>query len=94
MTFGDLVRTVATTALLCLPLGVSMWALLDAAKRPGWAWALTQRRQAVWMAAILFGFFTVIGGLVISGVYLLRIRPQVAAAEGPQVSLIDRLRRR
>jgi len=33
------------------------------------------------MVAILFGFASVIGGLLISGWYLLKVRPVVAAAE-------------
>ncbi|MEY2435886.1 MAG: hypothetical protein QOF97_722, partial [Acidimicrobiaceae bacterium] len=35
----------------------------------------------VWMAAIMFGVLTVIGGMVISAWYLARVRPDVAAAE-------------
>jgi hypothetical protein len=65
-----------------IPLGISLWALLDAARRPRWAWALSGRRQVVWMAAILFGVLTVVGGLAISGWYLVRVRPVVAAVEG------------
>lgn len=64
-----------------IPLGISLWALLDAARRPRWAWALADRRQVVWMAVILFGALTVVGGLLISGWYLLRVRPTVAAVE-------------
>lgn len=78
---GDLLQAIVVTALLSTPLAISLWALLDCARRPGWAWALADRRQVVWMAAILFGFLTVLGGLAISGFYLLRVRPQVAAAE-------------
>jgi hypothetical protein len=64
-----------------IPLAISLWALLDAARRPRWAWALSGRRQVVWMAAIMFGVLTVVGGLAISGWYLVRIRPLVAAVE-------------
>lgn len=67
--------------LAAIPLGVSLWALLDAARRPRWAWALAERRQVVWMAGIMFGVLSVVGGLLISGWYLLRVRPAVAAAE-------------
>jgi hypothetical protein len=73
--------TVAVTAFLCIPIGLSLWALLDAARRPAWAWSLAERNQAVWMALILVGFCSVIGGLAISAIYLLRIRPGIAAAE-------------
>ena len=63
-----------TATFACIPLGVSLWALLDAAHRPGWAWALAGRRRIVWIVVILFGILTVIGGLIISGV-LPRQRP-------------------
>jgi hypothetical protein len=68
-------------AVLGMPLMLTVWALLDAARRPEWAWALCRRRRVVWMAAILVGAMTVIVGLVVSSVYLLRVRPAVAAAE-------------
>jgi hypothetical protein len=58
-----------------------VWALLDAASRPEWAWALAGRRRVLWVAAILLGALTLAVGLVVSSVYLLRIRPEVAAAE-------------
>ena len=71
--------------LFSVPLILTVWALLDAARRPEWAWALCGRRRVVWLAAILFGGMTVIVGLVISSIYLLRIRPAVAAAENGRV---------
>jgi hypothetical protein len=68
-----------------VPLALTAWALLDAARRPEWAWALAGRRRVVWLAVILFGAFTVVGGLVIAGAYLVRVRPEVAAAESGDV---------
>jgi hypothetical protein len=67
------------------PLALSVWALLDAARRPQWAWALTERRQVVWMAGIMFGVLTVVGGLVVSTWYLTRVRHEIAAAEDGQL---------
>ena len=78
----DLFGAIAWTAVLCIPLGISLWALLDCAKRPGWAWALAGRRQVVWMAVILMGFISVVGGLAISTWYLTKVRPVIARAEG------------
>ena len=78
---AELFGAIAVTAVLCVPLGISLWALLDCARRPQWAWALAGRRQVVWMAAICMGFLTVVGGLVISAWYLLRVRPLIARAE-------------
>lgn len=70
-----------------IPLGISCWALLDAAHRPSWAWAMTRHRQAAWMAAILFGVFIVIGGLTISLWYLVKVRPVVAGVEAGKLGL-------
>ena len=64
-----------------IPLALTVWALLDAARHPQWAWALVGRRQVVWMAGIMFAALTVVGGLAVSAWYLLKVRPEVAAAE-------------
>jgi hypothetical protein len=69
-----------------LPLALTAWALLDAARRPEWAWALAGRRRVVWLAAILFGAMTLALGLVVSGVYLVRVRPEIEAAESGRVT--------
>ena len=77
----EVVLAIVAVAVGCIPIGLSLWALLDAAHRPQWAWALIGRRQVAWMAAIMFGVLTVIGGLVISVWYLTKVRPTIAAAE-------------
>jgi Protein of unknown function (DUF2516) len=75
----------ATLLVLAIPLMLTVWALLDAARRPEWAWALAGRRRVVWMALILFGAMTVLVGVVVATVYLVRVRPAVAAAEEGRV---------
>jgi hypothetical protein len=68
--------------LVCsVPLALSGWAMLDTAHRPEWVWALTGRRRVAWLAAILFGAVVVPVGLVVSLVYLVRVRPELADAE-------------
>ena len=79
--FLDVVTTAALMAALSIPLGITIWAFLDAAKRPGWVWAFSGRRQVVWLCIVAFGVLTVIGGLAISGYYLARVRPELAAIE-------------
>ncbi len=74
------------TAFVCIPLGVSLWAFLDVARRPQWAWALAGRNQVAWLAVVFFGIFTVVGGLAISAWYLAKVRPQVAAVEAGDFS--------
>jgi hypothetical protein len=76
---------VVVALLAAAPLAVTIWALLDAARRPQWAWALAGRRQVVWMAAIMFGAFSVVGGLVLSVWYLANVRHEIAAAEEGRV---------
>ena len=82
---GSVAWATVGATIAAIPLAISLWALLDAARRPRWAWALAGRRQVVWMAVILFGVLTVVGGLAISGWYLLRVRPQIAAVERGEV---------
>lgn len=81
MDLSDLAVALLLAVGASIPLGVSLWALLDAARRPQWAWALAERRQVVWMAAIMFSTLSVVGGLLLGGWYLTRIRHEVAAAE-------------
>jgi len=81
----DLAWAVAVACFFAVPLALSLWALLDAAHRPQWAWALAGRRQVAWMAAILLGTFTVVGGLLICTWYLTRVRGEVAAAEDGEI---------
>jgi hypothetical protein len=77
----DVLGALALAVVASIPLGLTLWALLDAARRPRWAWALTERRQVSWMAGIMFSALTVIGGVAVSTWYLLKVRPEIAAAE-------------
>jgi hypothetical protein len=83
--WSDLVATAGGLLLVGIPLMVSVAALLDAARRPQWAWSLAERNQLLWLAMILGGVLSVVLGLVISGWYLVKVRPVVAAAERGQV---------
>lgn len=81
---GELVGTILLTLLVCSPLALSAWALLDAARRPAWAWALAERDRVSWMVAIMLGTFVLCAGVAVSLWYLAKVRPLVAAAEsGP-----------
>jgi hypothetical protein len=78
---SDVAVALVLATATAIPLALSLWALLDAARRPQWAWALAERRQVVWMAAIMLGTLTVIGGMVLCAYYLTRVRHEVGAAE-------------
>ncbi len=88
---GQLFVTIVTTAVLCIPIGLSLWALLDCAKRPAWAWALTTRSRQVWMAAILCGILVMPVGLAVSAYYLVRIRAEVSDVERGRLPRLDDL---
>jgi hypothetical protein len=72
---------IVLAVLASIPIGISLWALLDAARRPQWAWALAERSQVGWMAAVLFGMFFLVPGLAVSLWYLSKVRPAIADAE-------------
>jgi hypothetical protein len=76
-----IVGAIVTTAFFLIPITLTAWAFLDAARRPAWAWSLAGRSQVAWMAGVFLGVLTVIGGLLISGYYLAIVRPEIAAAE-------------
>lgn len=82
---GRLAWEMVLISIAAIPLAISVWALLDIARRPAWAWGLSGHNRVVWMAAVLVGTCSVLGGLVISGIYLLRIRPRVADAESGRI---------
>ena len=85
MDLWELALALLLATFAAIPLSLTIWALLDAARRPEWAWALCGRRQVVWMAGIMFSALTVIGGVIVSTWYLTKIRHQIAAAEDGQL---------
>ena len=76
---------VATVTVLAVPAALSVWALLDAARRPEWAWALAGRRRVVWLALSAGGLLVLVPGVAIALWYLLIVRRDVAAAEAGDV---------
>jgi len=72
-----------------IPIGISLWALLDCARRPPWAWSFAGRSQVAWLGAIAFGVLFLIFGLVISLWYLVRVRPVIAAVEAGNFRGLD-----
>ncbi len=81
MDLSELGVAVLLAVFAAIPLSLTVWALLDAARRPQWAWALSGRRQVVWMAGIMFAALTVLGGMIVSSWYLAKVRHEIAAAE-------------
>jgi hypothetical protein len=78
-------KVLGTTLLAAMPLALSMWALLDAARRPEWAFALANRNRTAWVAATGMGILFCLPGVLVSIWYLVRVRPGVAAAESGRI---------
>jgi hypothetical protein len=83
---GTVAKVLVTTVLAAIPLSLSVWALLDAARRPEWAFALARRSRTTWVAATGFGILFCGPGVVLSLWYLLKVRPGVAAAESGRIT--------
>jgi uncharacterized membrane protein len=78
---GTALWNVLVICVLSIPLGLSVWALLDMARRPQWVWAMSGRSQALWMVGVLFGVLLVVVGLLISLLYLLNVRSDLRRIE-------------
>lgn len=63
------------------PFLITLVAFLDVARRPGWAWALTGRRQAVWMGILGGAALTWLGGALVAMWYFGTAYRDVRAAE-------------
>jgi hypothetical protein len=59
-------------------IALSVWAIIDVVSRPEWAFRAAGSSKTLWLVLEIIGFF--VCGLVFSLVYLLAIRPKVAAA--------------
>lgn len=79
--FGDVVLAALGVVVFSIPLALNLWALLDAARRPEWAFALSGRSRTSWVVLTGGGIFICGAGVVLAAWYLVRIRPEVAAAE-------------
>jgi hypothetical protein len=64
-----------------VPLIITVLALLDAARRPEWAFAYVGRNRTIWVAVCGVGILFCLPGVIAAVYYLVRVRPQVAAVE-------------
>jgi hypothetical protein len=65
--------------LVLVSVGLSIWALVDAIGRPVWAFQAAGSNKTLWIVLEAVGFF--VCGLVLSLIYLIAVRPKVAAAQ-------------
>jgi hypothetical protein len=74
-------RAIVGIVLASIPLALSTWALLDAARRPEWAFALVGRSRTLWVVLTGAGILFCGPGVLTALWYLIKIRPVVAHAE-------------
>lgn len=79
--YGSTIGVFVGLFLAIIPLSINLWALLDAARRPEWAFAFANRNRAAWVAASALGILFCGPGVLVALWYLFRIRPEVAAVE-------------
>ncbi|MDG2112001.1 MAG: hypothetical protein P8N02_05240 [Actinomycetota bacterium] len=63
------------------PFLITLLAFLDVARRPSWAWAMTGRRQAVWMGVLGGAALTWLGGAAVAVWYFATAYRDVRDAE-------------
>src|SRR5689334_13449071 len=61
-----------------ISLALSVWAIVDVVSRPEWAFRAAGSSKPLWLVLEIVGLF--VCGPVLSLIYLLAIRPKVAAA--------------
>jgi hypothetical protein len=62
-------------------LGVTIFALVDVLRRPEWAWRAAGQNRTLWLVLTIVALFFGLLGLIVDLIYLLSIRPKVAAAQ-------------
>lgn len=68
--------------LLLIPLGVTLFAIVDGVGWPEPVWQQAGQNKTVWIALEAVGIFFCFLGLIMSIIYLATIRPKVILAEG------------
>jgi hypothetical protein len=66
-----------------LGFGIQLWALVNAARKPAWAWDQANKSKLMWLIILGVGLFFPVLGLIVAVWYLL--------ATGPEVKRMQRL---
>jgi len=62
--------------------GITVFAIVDGARRPEWAWQQAGQSKSIWIALQAVGIFVCSLGVIMAIVYLSAIRPKLILAEG------------
>jgi hypothetical protein len=64
-----------------VPLAVTVWAVVDAATRPDWAFVQSGQNKVLWIVLPIAASFFFCSGWLVAIIYLAAIRPKVVAAQ-------------
>lgn len=81
MSTGEILWALTKLLLACIPLVISLGALLDAARRPEWAFSFAGKSRTLWVALNGAGILFCVVGVVVSLWYWAKVRPVVAGVE-------------
>lgn len=81
VTAGEIGDAVGFWLRVGAPLIVTTIAFLDAARRPEWAWVMSNRRRILWLGLLLGGGITYFPGPLVAVVYWLTARRDVRSIE-------------
>jgi hypothetical protein len=66
---------------MLVPVGVTVFAIVDGVGQPEWAWQQTGQSKAVWIALEAVGIFVCFLGLIMSIIYFATVRPKLVLAQ-------------
>lgn len=89
VTVGEVAGAVWFWVLLGAPIIVTTIALLDAAKRPEWAWVMSNRRRILWLGILIAGVITYFPGPLVAAAYWLTARRDVRSIERGNFGSLD-----
>lgn len=86
MSAGEVGWAIVKLLVACVPLAISVTALLDCARRPEWAFAFVGRSRTVWVTLTGIGVLFCGPGIVTALWYWFKVRPAVARVERGELS--------
>lgn len=81
MTVAEVTSAIGFWLLVGGPIIITTVALLDAARRPEWAWLMSNRRRLLWLGMLVAGVITYFPGPVIATLYWFTARRDVRSIE-------------
>jgi len=81
LSVGEIVGAVGFWLGVGGPIIVTTIAFLDAARRPEWAWVMSNRRRVLWLGMLVGGGITYFAGPVVAAAYWLTARRDVRSIE-------------